>query len=120
MGWSANRDACWAEEEMRKILQAAGNRAGTSNGWTVDGADYFCELGREQRDGSITGTVFRMTPDGAHCRKVGSLKISPDGAVLRWPGSSAVQRAQASKAPASRMRELIADRAAHPGQWVAV
>jgi len=52
-----------------------------SNFWKGDdGKEYFREGGREQVDGAITGTVIRM--DG---KKMGSLRIEPNGFVTRFP-----------------------------------
>jgi hypothetical protein len=66
---------------------------GSSNAYTVKGTTYFLEQGREQRDGAITGTVWKMTTssvndDGIevkHCEKSGSFRIDHDGTVKRYP-----------------------------------
>lgn len=65
-----------------------------SNTWISNGKQYFYDRGREQSDGSITGTVFVFTDiitmnNGditGHCRKAGSIKILPDGQVKTWAG----------------------------------
>jgi len=61
------------------------NAYNMSNTWENRGQKYFFERGREQRDGSITGQVFKFT-DQTHAVKIGSLKILPDGKVKTWPG----------------------------------
>jgi hypothetical protein len=65
-----------------------------SNVLRIKGKRFFFERGREQRDGSITGSVFEMLPENT-ARKVGTFKISEDGTVERFPGLSAADRKEA-------------------------
>ena len=64
------------------VLRAIeGMSSSKSNFWKGDdGREYFADRGREQEDGAITGTVIRM--DG---KKMGSLRIEPNGFVTRFP-----------------------------------
>jgi len=57
----------------------------TSNGLRIGAATFFYEVGREQPDGSITGTLFENI-DATHARKYGSFKISYSGGIVRFPG----------------------------------
>ncbi len=54
---------------------------------------YFIEIGKENKDGAITGTVYRIQEavfDGANrtCKKAGSFKIDANGSIVRFPGIS--------------------------------
>lgn len=58
---------------------------------------YFIEIGKENRDGAITGTVYMLTGERYRdkdnleripCKKAGSFKIDASGAVIRFPGVS--------------------------------
>jgi len=90
MGYSyrASAGRCWDA-----ILAAITDPKGTSNGWEHAGCAYFVEQGREQADGAITGTVWRYLPDGQHIRRAGSMRIDPDGRLVRWPCISKSVRA---------------------------
>lgn len=83
MGWSARADAC---ETVDAWTRACVAQTGQQNVYQTFDSDarYFYEIGREQADGSITGSVFRFV-DETHVRRAGSFKIGPDGNVIRWP-----------------------------------
>ena len=59
-----------------------------SNGWTIDGHEFFFERGRENDDGAITGSVwesyFNVTTCDIRCRRVGNVRIEPNGSVTRF------------------------------------
>ncbi len=75
MGYSCTAAA---DDVLRSI---EGMFPSKSNFWKDDdGIEYFREGGREQESGAITGTVIRM--DG---KKMGSLRIEPNGFVTRFP-----------------------------------
>ena len=84
------------------ILQRdLGNVPNGSNTW---GDGFFYETGREQADGSITGTVWAPVADKpGYSRKAGGIKID-DGKVIRFPGTTAAQREEANKAAAEDSR----------------
>ena len=83
MGWSARADACETYDAWSRACQA---KTGSQNVYQEFDGDrrYFMETGREQRDGAITGSVYRMV-DETHAVKAGTFKIGPDGDVVRWP-----------------------------------
>lgn len=91
MGYSCCTSAANA---LDFILDQVTDSLGSSNSWQNDGNDYFFERGREQADGSITGTVYRMIGEN-RCRKAGSAKIDPDGLVRRFPNIPAHVRENA-------------------------
>ena len=82
MGYSCRQSADKAHDV---ILRAVTDPAGSSNTWEFRGVRYFYETGREQRDGAITGTVWRFLADDSHVRRAGSVRIDPDGRLVRWP-----------------------------------
>jgi len=81
MGWSATAKACQVEQEWAQACHA---QTGQSNVYETSGKRFFYDTGREQRDGAITGQVFRMLPDGFAVRS-GSFRIEADGTVTRYP-----------------------------------
>ena len=80
MGWSATAKACEVERAWMETCQS---QTGSQNVYEVAGKRYFYETGREQRDGAITGTVFRFVGEG--CVRSGSFRIEADGTVTRYP-----------------------------------
>lgn len=81
MGYSASakaldKEATWA--------QTCHQQTGQSNMYEVRGTRYFYQIGREQRDGAVTGSVFRMLEDG-RCVRSGSFRIESDGTVSKHP-----------------------------------
>lgn len=63
-----------------------------SNAWSNGTRHYFSEIGRENRDGAITGTVFEYSADGAKCWRAGSFRIEPCGELTRWAGATKAMR----------------------------
>lgn len=79
MGYSSTAKASYTLDAIGKLIAAK-----TSNGMPDGG---FYEVGREQADGAITGTVYRTWPAlPLRCERRGSFRIEPDGAVKRFPG----------------------------------
>jgi len=106
MGYSCNTVSMMVYDEMIVQLQGASSKEHTSqNTWDHNGLDHFAEIGREQRDGAVTGSVWAMLPDGARCRKVGSFRINPGGKVARWPSSTKAQRWTAQQAGQGKYQE---------------
>lgn len=71
-------------------LQAVIDLIGHDMGNGMPGGGFF-EVGKEHRDGSITGGVFTANP----CRRRGTFRIDPDGSVRRFPGLPVVLRTAA-------------------------
>jgi hypothetical protein len=88
MGYSCTAIAAYVQDELIKALQGVHNER--SNVWVHKGQSYFYERGRENGDGSITGTIYQDW--GSLARKKGSYCITADGIVKRWPTSNAKQR----------------------------
>ena len=57
------------------------------NVYTDGVAEYLLELGREQRDGAMTGTVslIEYKNEQMLAYPCGSFRIEPDGTVKRYP-----------------------------------
>ena len=113
MGYSCSAKASLTLDAAMRILQAV-FPGESSNTWKKDGETYFFERGREQYDGAITGTVYRFVAapakkqvvtvqpmaqggqvDTGYCRPAGSIKIDPEGKIVRFATMSATQRQQA-------------------------
>jgi hypothetical protein len=106
MGYSCNAMAGMVYDAMIAQLQAASEREHDSqNVWDHKGVDHFAEIGREQSDGAVTGTVWRFLPDGQHVRRIGSFRINPGGKVSRWPTSTLAMRWAAQQAGAAEYQE---------------
>ncbi len=99
MGYSCTAAAAYTEEAMIEVLHetSTSENQKSSNVWDYNGKRFFVERGREQRDGAVTGTVWRFLPGNTHCRKAGSVRIEPDGKITRWSGSNAQQRKRAEE-----------------------
>lgn len=89
MGYSCGARAM---ERLNYIFSENNSEFG-SNTWKNRDTTYFYEIGRENRDGSVTGSVYQMIDD-SHAKKAGSFKIDSSGTVERFLGLS------------SRMKEL--------------
>lgn len=101
MGYSCN---AWAWEVL-DIIQAyiddnllPDYPKQVQGAWIWKGRMYFYEIGRENVDGAVTGSVFRIfskDPRNTHkhtglrngdlCERVGSFRIEPYGKVTRFP-----------------------------------
>jgi len=84
MGYSCRQDA---DVTYRSWLDICKETTGMGNVYAIGGTEYMLELGREQRDGAMTGTVCRMERDGEQllAHPCGSFRIEPDGTVKRYP-----------------------------------
>ena len=54
----------------------------------------FFERGRENSDGAITGTIWKFV-DVDHVKREGGYKITADGKILRFPGTTKDERKEA-------------------------
>lgn len=89
MGYSCTKDA----SDMLGLIRHEFSDGSTSNGIRIGAATFFYEIGRENADGSITGTLFENLSEGK-CRKYGSFKIHAEGIIVRFPGIKQNQRVQ--------------------------
>ena len=83
MGYSCTARAAYALDAITALIIETGGH-GSSNTWDRGGWTYFWERGREAGDGAIVGSVWRMNVERETCRRVGALKISSDGDVVRF------------------------------------
>jgi len=86
MGYSCTKAAADVHDAIFRGVRATCGEDRTSNGWTYNGVRYFDERGRENRDGAVTGTIWKYLPDGEHCRRVGGYKLDAGGGLVRFPG----------------------------------
>lgn len=98
MGYSCSAvDSLVLEALIFSLQEANGDAGGSSNSWGQDPANsWFYQIGRENRDGSITGEVLKPLGSG-RCIRAGSFKIA-GGKIVRWPGSTKAQRSAAEAA----------------------
>lgn len=84
MGYSCRQDA---DMTYRSWLDICVETTGKGNVYASGGTEYLLELGREQRDGAMTGKVSRLERDGDRLLawSCGSFRIEPDGTVKRYP-----------------------------------
>lgn len=95
MGWSCSAKAGAVLDAVKNEIDARYKPAGSNS--MPDGGFY--EIGRETRDGSITGKVWKPAPDAGpdSVRLRGRFKVSSQGVIERFPGlpSDLKRRAQA-------------------------
>jgi hypothetical protein len=82
MGYSCSAAASMTQKAMLRELELD-KLATSGNGWKHNGQEYFLEQGRENPDGAITGTVYRVK-DG-YCYRSGGVRIEKNGIITRWP-----------------------------------
>lgn len=76
-----------AADDTLKNIQAKFRIRNSGNAFAYGTETYFWEIGRENTDGRITGTVHRDLKDQPNmCRRVGTFCIHPTGVVVRFPG----------------------------------
>lgn len=84
MGYSCRQDADMTYQSWLDICKET---TGMGNVYTDGVAEYLLELGREQRDGAMTGTVslIEYKNEQMLAYPCGSFRIEPDGTVKRYP-----------------------------------
>lgn len=81
-----------ADLVLREMMEESNTES--SNTWVNKGNIYFYDVGKENEDGAITGTVYRITKDG-NCKRSGSFRIEGSGIVKRFPCISKPMKARA-------------------------
>ena len=114
MGYSCTRDAQDTLAILSRQYATDGNPNVLTMG-TVRKARYFFERGRENEDGSITGTLMVIVQDADgkdtdFARVKGSVKIAADGTIERWPNLIARDRVE--------IEYLARDTRARNPQWI--
>jgi len=109
MGYSSTAIAMFSLEAIVETLQSRdGDSGGSSNSWGIssDNARFY-EIGRENPDGSITGTIMGPSPKGPQYSKaVGSFKITASGEIIRFPTATASERKAATEKAQEKMVEI--------------
>lgn len=97
MGYSCSSLAMESFDQLMIQLKASGKEVKSSNGWTKNDVQYFYEIGREQKDGAVTGVVQKIYQinNVDYCKKAGTFRIEPDGTITRFPTSTKAQRTTA-------------------------
>lgn len=81
MGWS-----CTVKAGMRldSINDFCYEQTKMTNTYFIGENKYFFETGREQADGSITGTIYKII-EGDFSKRCNQIKIAKNGALIRGP-----------------------------------
>lgn len=82
MSWGCGRNAGLVLDALHDKCTKSGL---SSNCWTDNGKEYFFEVGRENRDGAITGSIWRKVPTFDTCKKSGSFRIESNGVITTGP-----------------------------------
>src|SRR5262245_24937702 len=116
MGYSCTAKAALVLDAVSFLMREA---AGSESSNAMPDGGFFERSNKEHADGAITGTVFKrvavytdaerakvaadMGPNvkpewiGDPCKRAGTFKISADGKIVRFPGLSKTQRAEAER-----------------------
>ena len=76
-----------ADKVLDNISKKCLAQTQSQNCFEVNGTSYFWERGREQVDGAITGSIWKIIAKGQHkgkCIRAGSFRIEADGILSRW------------------------------------
>lgn len=90
MGYSCTTAA---DNTLSGIMALSGSTS--SNAWEHDGFKWFYSIGRENADGAITGSVYKINTHNKYF-KAGSFRIEADGSVSRFPGLTKKMRQYAN------------------------
>ena len=94
MGYSCSKNANDSLDKINNILQDeyTTKLPTTKDGEVIDFTvpNGFFEIGKENYDGAITGTVWKFigsygSNGNFNCNKVGSFRIEPSGFITRFP-----------------------------------
>jgi hypothetical protein len=136
MGYSCTAKAALVLDAVQAIFEQSSPGSGSNR---MPGGGFW-ERGREQADGAITGTTWKLyrvlseaerleaaakqgCPDhpewiGNPVTRAGSFKIAADGKIVRFPGLSRAQKAAAeAKGAAEYARKYPPIRATWPGAF---
>lgn len=86
MGYSCTMSA---DEVFMTWTRYCTTDTGMSNVYSHNGSRYCLQIGKEQRDGAMTGTVLRLEATDIEGQSLayasGSWRIDADGTVKRYP-----------------------------------
>jgi hypothetical protein len=106
MGYSCSTLANFAYDAILGLMQDPDEKL--SNCWNSKGKRYMVEIGRENPDGAMTGSVYLFCgPEQNKFRRVGTIRIERDGTITRWPSSAKHQRIEAAEAARKRFQERM-------------
>lgn len=86
MGYAASSKAFKTLDRL--MVQKRLETGSTGSNYWTDAAGHmvFFEVGREQKDGAITGSVHRETrPGNGQGKRAGGFRVEPDGMISRFP-----------------------------------
>lgn len=112
MGYSSAAKASLTLDAIGEILDENKLRGETSNGLPHGG---FYEIGRENDDGAITGTVWKPYDNIGHVVRQGGFRIEPDGKVKRFPSLKRKLLSLAETRGAVKFSEMFERNYGNPG-----
>lgn len=104
MGYSCSSKSNYVLDALIVQLQVA-YEGGSTNSWIHKGRAYFHETGKENRDGAITGSVWKINIDNT-CTNKGSYRIEPNGLISRFPTSNKTERNSAMTTGLVKFHEI--------------
>jgi hypothetical protein len=79
-----------AEQTLLNVKQYCLSSSGDEQIWTNKGTTYYWNRGKDTAIGLINGVVRKLAGTDARGAKIwvvaGSIKIDPNGVILRWTG----------------------------------
>ncbi len=91
MGYSCSAKADEVLKALIVQLKATNEESESSNTFFSKGNEYFYEIGQENVDSSITGSVYKVDKNGL-CKKSGNFRIEKDGRISKFPYTTKEQR----------------------------
>ena len=103
MSYSCSALAMDTVDALKAQFQEGEGKVVASNGWKKNGTEYFMEIGKEHRDGAVTGQVHKIK--AGFCYPAGSFRVEPNGTIKRFPTSTAAQRKKAQEMAKKKAKE---------------
>lgn len=100
MGYSCSAKANYVMDQIAATLRGLSN---TSNEIVRNGG--FWEIGRENYDGAITGTVWKKV-DETHVRRAGTFRIEADGTINRFPTLTKWEKTNCEKVGLEKYKQV--------------
>lgn len=105
MGYSCSAKAGEVLDALIIQLKATEKKSEASNTFFVKDIEYFYEIGQENSDSSITGSIYKVD-ENKFCRKSGRFRIESNGKISCFTHSTKAQREAAMKAGLIKFHEM--------------
>lgn len=101
MSYNANPKALAVMSEIRSICM---EQTGKENHYNGKSGSYKFVMGRDRADGGITAVVHKIL-DNSISKVAGSIKIDPNGEILRFTGMPRKAQLKAMTSAESKAKE---------------